>query len=349
MKTLYKILLFAIMPLVLCVSCSDDEVEDVDVDSVKILDASDTIRLEKYDTYQINIETNPQNQAVSFYSSNNNVVSVTKEGLITAEGPGVASLYAVALNGSNRTQSSCVISVTSFVESIAFKGLPFVLIPKDETVNATSSFIAYPLNATNQKLKYKSSNSSIATVDENGIIKSVSKGIVEITASPADSKFDVVSEPLTVYSWYTPVPMERNTWTATASSTNGSSNTSRLFDGSVSTYWEASYSAQLPHWLLIDMKQVNEFDQVKFRQHSSWKEAKTIQIYTTDVETDGITQDDPSFTLLGETVFDNADLERTFSTFPNSKHKSRYIKLIFPDSRSGKYCSLSEINVYNVE
>ncbi|MDR0824975.1 MAG: Ig-like domain-containing protein [Prevotella sp.] len=345
MKKLNKILLFAAIPLLLCGGCSDNDNKVEYVESIKILQTdNDTIRLDKDEAYQVNIETYPSTKSVWYYTSDDNIFSVSKGGIITAKKGGFASLLVTAPQGELLTNAKCVIEVIEYVDSIATSTDGLVL-AKDKTVDLNTLFTAYPVTASNRGLIYKSSDPSIVSIDEKGICKSVSKGIVEITATPADGKNDIVSKPIKLFSQYSPVALDRKDWTAVASSTQGYS-VYNLFDGKTNTIWEAKYSEQPPFWILIDTHQLSEFHQVEFTQ-SSYREAKTIEVYTSPVTTDGITADDNSFKMIGSVIFNDNTNSRTLTLLPELQ-KSRYIKVVFLDSRSGNYISLAEINMFKV-
>lgn len=349
MKSINKIILIVlILSCGFIVGCSDDD-DKTAVESVKILQTvNDTIFLDKGDTHQLSVETTPKNQSVKYYTTNAKVFTISETGIITANAGGVGALHVVAPNGDAWTKATCIIDVTEYVDSIGVNDRNAVILPLDQTSNISSRFTAYPAEAKNRILAYKSSNTSIAIIDANGVITPLAKGIIEITAVPTDGKYDVTSDPIKIYVGYETKPVDRSMWTALASSTQGSKYVSNLFDGNTGTTWEASYSAKLPFWILIDTKQMTQFDQIEFIQ-SSYREAKTIEVFITELTNDGVTQDDPSFTLIGSVLFNDGGAGRILSFFPDTKKQSRYIKLYFPDSRSSNYMSLSEIYLYNVE
>ncbi|NDV70172.1 Ig-like domain-containing protein [Dysgonomonas sp. 25] len=349
MKAIYKFIpLIFILLGGFIVSCSDDDDKQKDVESITILGAvNDTIAIDKNETFQINIETTPKNQEVKFFTTNASVFTIDDAGLIHANEGGVGFLHVVAANGTGWRRAKCVVDVTAYVDSIDVLDNSLVILPIGQTVNFASRFKAFPDAAKNKKLGYKSSNTAVATVDENGVVTAVTKGIAEIRAIPTDGKYDIESEPIVIYSGYAAQPVDRTAWTAVASSTQGSRVVSNLFDGNTNSSWEAAYSTAPPMWILIDTHSLTEFDQVTFIQ-SNYREAKNIEVYITDITTDGVTQDDPSFTLIGGVFFNDATPSRTLSLFPEAKKQSRYIKVVFLDSRSGNYISLSEIALYSV-
>lgn len=353
MKSLYKIILALTAIALIAVSCSDDDDKAVNVDSVKILQTDqDTIYLDKGDVYKVQIETSPPNQAVRYYTSDANVFTVSIDGTITALEGGSASLLIAAPNRGSWINTKCVINVTAYVESIEINaGKEVIILPEGQALNASTLFTAYPENASDRSMKYRSSDPSILTIDEDGVITTISKGKVQITAVPADGKHDVVSDPVTIYSQYANTLVSKSGWTATASSYYSSYRPSNIFDGSNSTGWSTSWSGGgtfPPYWLLIDMQSEREFDQVILYQ-MSWLEAKTVELQISSVITDGLEQDDPSFETIGTFDFSGGIRNKTLMYFPDVKHKTRYIKLYMPDNNNTNSNSLAEIYLYNVE
>ncbi|MDR0824281.1 MAG: Ig-like domain-containing protein [Prevotella sp.] len=346
MKKIFIVLLGAVG---LLSACSEDDAQgQKDVQEINIVGVSnDTIKIDKSDTYQLNITTTPANAAgaVKYVSSNSRIFTISETGFITANASGVGSVTIIAPNGDSWTKVKCFVEVFEYVDSIAVNTAGLVL-AKDETKDLSTLFTAYPVTASNRDMIYKSSDPSIVSIDEKGICKSVSKGIVEITATPADGKNDVVSKPVKIFSQYSTVPLDRKDWTAVANSTQGGYSLSNLFDGKTGTDWEAKWSENPPFWILIDTHKLSEFHQVKFIQ-SSYREAKNIEVYTTPVTTDGITADDNSFKKIGSVFFNDNTDSRILTLLPELQ-KSRYVKVVFLDSRAGNYISLAEIYMYKV-
>ena len=196
----------------------------IDVDYIRL--KSITVKpsskiMKKGETVQLSISKytpiNAVNTRVNWSSSNNKVATVNSKGLVTAVGNGSATIYAVAKDGSRTTNFSRItVNETGKADSKKSKDTKAekdkknkkdknttdskkgkevkatsikisqstVSIGAGQTTKLTVSFA--PGNVTNKKLKWKSSNTSIATVDQDGIVKGLKKGRVTITASTTD-------------------------------------------------------------------------------------------------------------------------------------------------------------------
>ncbi|MCD7901733.1 MAG: Ig-like domain-containing protein [Bacteroides sp.] len=354
MKTPYKVLLFITIPLFLLVGCSDDDDPVQDVQSIKIPGIEDVIQLDKDDTFQVTVETAPPGQTVKFYSSNTNIFSVSNDGLITGNGAGIASLLVVGPQGNSWINAKYTVEVFEYVSSITTNG-EYVIVPEDATYNVSSHFTAYPIEANNRNLIYKSSNPSIATVDENGIVTPVSKGVVEITTSPADGKFDITSDPIKIYANYAVNELSKSGWTVSASDQYPYYPASRIIDGSLSTFWHNNWgtSSPPPYVFLIDMKEMKEFNKAQVWRRSGYSDTRTVEIYISEKSEDGVTMEDESFTKID--AFEFEDLSASIRTLPlewwlqDKSYTSRYIKLILPDTNRAGNNSLCEITFYNIK
>lgn len=124
------------------------------------------------------------NKTINWSSSNKDVASVSSSGKIIAASKGTAVIKAEATDGSGK-YASCVVTVNNIqVLNVYLDKSSFDLSEGDTaTVKAT----IYPTNATNQAIKWTSSNTSVATVDSKGnITAGATKGYSIITAAATD-------------------------------------------------------------------------------------------------------------------------------------------------------------------
>ncbi len=117
---------------------------------------------------------------VTFSSNNESVATVSSTGLITGVAQGSATITATARKESGTTSATFNITVTPVaVTSVSLSS-------NSETVKTgkTVTLIATvnPSNATNPNLKWKTSSSAIATVDNSGVVTGVAEGQATITA-----------------------------------------------------------------------------------------------------------------------------------------------------------------------
>lgn len=117
------------------------------------------------------------NKTVTWSSSNENIVTVDQDGNVTAVGIGSATVSAHCGNLS----ATCSVEVTPImVTSISVT--PSSLTLKDsESMYLTAT--VFPENATDKTVKWSSSNTTIATVDNKGLVTPVKTGTVNIKAT----------------------------------------------------------------------------------------------------------------------------------------------------------------------
>ncbi len=123
---------------------------------------------------------NATDKTVTWKSSDKAVVTVTQDGEITAEGVGTAKIYASSSNGMT---AECVVNVTLGIvdpESISLSNTEMLMY---EGHTADLIAIVRPDEATDKTVIWKSSDSSVATVDENGIVTAVRQGVTVVSAT----------------------------------------------------------------------------------------------------------------------------------------------------------------------
>ncbi len=145
-----------------------------------------SLTLEAGQTAQLTATVQPgnaDNQAVTWSSSDNNVVSVDATGKITANAKGTATITVTTADGGKT--ATCTVTVTEpaapiEVTSIALKASTTIAIGDTETLTVTYT----PADAnTGKALTWKSDNTAVATVDANGVVKGIAAGTANITAT----------------------------------------------------------------------------------------------------------------------------------------------------------------------
>ncbi len=139
-----------------------------------------SITMKKGDTSKLNASVSPSNtteNTVSFYSSDDDIVSVSEDGTVKALKGGTASITAIAGGKS----AKCKVVVTVAQTGIRASGntsrnaivgekisLSVINVPADTTDNFTA--------------KWTTSNPSVATVSGNGVVTAVAPGEAIVTA-----------------------------------------------------------------------------------------------------------------------------------------------------------------------
>ncbi|MBQ7119317.1 MAG: Ig-like domain-containing protein, partial [Oscillospiraceae bacterium] len=129
---------------------------------------------------------------MSYESSDANVVSVSADGKVTAKSVGEAEITIKATNGD--TEASTVVSVAVYAEGstaagelskVVIEAMSFVTNPEKSialTVYGTDDS-GNKIDMSNATVSYESSDTSVATVDANGVVTPVAVGTTDITAT----------------------------------------------------------------------------------------------------------------------------------------------------------------------
>lgn len=123
-----------------------------------------------------------KNKKVGWTSSDDTIATVSKTGKITPQKAGSCVIICSAMDGSG-VKAECTLTVNQLVEKISLGDSKLLL--KQGTTKLIAR-ICYPNNATNTTLEWSSSNPSIATVDQLGLITAISGGSSTITCEATD-------------------------------------------------------------------------------------------------------------------------------------------------------------------
>lgn len=137
-------------------------------------------------TYQLKVEianSTASSKEVEWYSSDDSVVTVDKNGKIRGISLGYATITAVALDGSE-AEATCEIRVVTEVTGMTMNYTSLTLI-QGNTFQLKAEI--RPENATYSTPSWKSDNEEIALVDEDGIVTAISPGTAWVTAEARDS------------------------------------------------------------------------------------------------------------------------------------------------------------------
>lgn len=157
-----------------------------------------TITSQVGNTHQLTATLTPLDvtkKYVNWSSSNTDVATVSKSGLVTIAGYGSCNISAHATDGSGLS-ATCTVSVPRLVESITLDRTSLVLHKDHEySLNATVS----PANADNKNLTWTTDNSTYVTVTSDGTVKAwvCSPAAFTITCTANDGSG--VSASCTVY------------------------------------------------------------------------------------------------------------------------------------------------------
>ena len=150
------------------------------------------------------------------WSSDKPEVATVENGEVTAKAAGTATITATA-DGKSATCTVTVTAATVPVTGVTLNKTSTSLYVGDtETLTATVA----PDNATNKAVTWTSSDSAVATVDQNGVVTALARGTAVITATAADGRGASASCTVTVSSYLPPAnPNYRITVEATQGGT----------------------------------------------------------------------------------------------------------------------------------
>ena len=152
--------------------------------------------------------SNATDKSIKWSSSNDSVVSVNQYGYVEAIGNGNA-IITVTTNDLEKT-AKCSIVVAQKVTSISLNETSLSLIEGEEQ---TLSVSISPNNANDKTINWTSSDNSIATVDENGKVKAVSKGTATIKATANDGSDTYATCSVTVKRLVSSINLDKTTIT----------------------------------------------------------------------------------------------------------------------------------------
>ena len=124
------------------------------------------------------------NKNVTWESSNTSVATVDVSGLVTAVSAGTTTITVTTEDGDKT--ATCEVTVTAATVPVTGvtlnKTSTSLYVGDTETLTATVA----PDNATDKDVTWTSSDSAVATVDQNGLVTALARGTAVITATTAD-------------------------------------------------------------------------------------------------------------------------------------------------------------------
>jgi len=121
---------------------------------------------------------------VAWISTDQAVARVTQQGEVIAVAPGTCEIVAYA---GQKIEARCRVTVQSIpLQEVHFE-LDELSIPRKQS--APLSYAVMPLDASDQRMLFSSSDESVATVDAGGVVTGAGEGIARITVTSVDGGF----------------------------------------------------------------------------------------------------------------------------------------------------------------
>lgn len=155
----------------------------------------DSKTLNKGETVQLTatvLPTDATDKTVIWSSSNNDIASVDNKGEVTAVGPGTATITATANDGSGKA-ASCRITVNEPYTPPAIVHVTGISLDRETATIQKGSILQLsatvtPSNADDKTVRWESSNTDVATVDDNGKVTAIAPGTATITVTTTDQR-----------------------------------------------------------------------------------------------------------------------------------------------------------------
>ena len=144
-------------------------------------------------------------KTVMYESSDTKVAVVSKKGKVTAKKAGACVIMAKTKSGS---MAYCAITVMQGVTGLELSD-SVLEIAVDEEYEMEAKVL--PKNATNQNVKWNSSNEEVFTVDEEGEIKGIGGGVAVLTCTTEENSFMAFCV-VTVIEEVTTVKLDKNSY-----------------------------------------------------------------------------------------------------------------------------------------
>ncbi|MBQ4058687.1 MAG: Ig-like domain-containing protein [Lachnospiraceae bacterium] len=156
------------------------EKKAVKATKVTIKKTSKTMKVGDVKQLKLTVKPSRTTEKISFKSSKKSVVSVAKNGVMTAKKPGKATITATV----GKKKASITITVKQPATGIELNKTSATL-SKGKTLKLKATIT--PGNSTD-KVTFKSSKKSVATVDSKGVVTAKKKGTATITAKTTSGK-----------------------------------------------------------------------------------------------------------------------------------------------------------------
>jgi len=185
MKTKYSILLLFILAIPLFFSCGDEE-PVIKVTSVTLYKTSVTMIEGDSETLTASIApSDATNKKVTWKSSNDAIATVDSKGKIAAQKAGNATITVTTEDG-NKT-ATCNVTVEAVTVAVTGVSLDKTTMALEEGDSESLTVTIAPVNATNKKFTWESSNDAVATAEGDGKVTAHKAGSATITVTTDDS------------------------------------------------------------------------------------------------------------------------------------------------------------------
>lgn len=231
-----------------------------DVTGISLSSTAETLKNGESITLTATVTPNSaSNKTLQWTSSNASVASVSDAGKVTALSDGQTVITVKAVSGG--VEAKCTVTVSTPITGIEISSGAEKLLVGDST-KLTANVL--PETTSNKNVKWRSSDSSIATVAEDGTVKAIKEGTARITVQTEDGKFEA-------YCTITVEPLNKKVniakgKKAVSESISGSNIPKNAVDGVATTRWTAKTNTS-DVFLMVDFEEKVTFEEIKIVEH----------------------------------------------------------------------------------
>jgi hypothetical protein len=284
----------------------------------------------------------PADVPFKWTSDNEQIATVTQTGLIKALGEGLAT---VSIEYGEYEPKKVDVRSRIFIPMTGIR----VLVDSVEIgVGESTQIWVYPVPEDASEVPtaiWRSENPEIATVDQDGIVTSVSRGTTNVVVSFVQSDGSVFEKTIkvkgTVIELIDKTDCKVIAWSDEQA---GGGEVVALIDNDYSNLWHSKYIngiSPFPHWAIVDMLFPRKIAKIDTYRWSTLPDAKTVLYYVSnDPDPNAV-----SWTKIAEGVFVSGNmltLQTSVSIY------GRYLKIYLPDTNRSPYVSIAEIDVYEI-
>lgn len=163
----------------------------IPVTGVSISDATASITVGATQTLTATVApADATNKSIRWTSDNEAIATVDDEGVVTGVGAGNATITVTTVDGNFTatcavTVAAAIVAVTGVTVSPESDTISLASTPPQITLTATVA----PADATNKNVAWSSSDTAVATVDDDGVVTALTAGTATITATTEDGSF----------------------------------------------------------------------------------------------------------------------------------------------------------------
>lgn len=333
-----------------------DNTNSYKIESIKLRDNVTSFTVKEGETDKLPIVINPyyaDNTKLKYTSDEPEIFTIDENGMVTGKHVGTGHVTVETQDGTNITKTFTIrVTNPDYISDVVFKNADNLVAIKGEEPLQLSWSIS-PEAPSHNKIEFVSSDPSIATVSQDGVVTALGSGTVTISAIATETGIEGKPETrlystcsVKVYSVYQ--QLDRSAWTATATSWQSGNAPSNAFDGKGSTLWHnkwgsGSGTADLPQYFDIDFGSEIEISQFELdrRNDGQVTDLNTVEVY--------LGTEKGKLTLVGSIVFgDKNNVEVTGRLFFGLT-KARYAQFKFTKSNRDKWVSAAEIRGYLIK